>query len=90
MGFFGECRSKHWGLWWRVSSLRWPLTVATDEVLHVLKVYPPWGAPPTDGSLVLATLYRSVYGILGSYVAARLVASEPMRHAMIVGAIGLC
>jgi hypothetical protein len=64
------------------------LTTITDVVLHAMGVYPPWGQPVSDGPLVLATAYRIVFGIVGSYVAARLAPQRPMRHAMIAGFIG--
>ncbi len=66
------------------------LSLAADQVLHVLDVYPPWGEPMWDPGLnLLALSYRVVYAILGSYIAARLAPHSPMRHAMILGWIGL-
>ncbi len=38
---------------------------------------------------LLATAYRLVYGILGSYIAARLAPNRPMFHALALGVIGL-
>ncbi len=65
------------------------LSLATDEVLHLLKVYPPWGEPmPDPGQNSLALAYRCVYAILGSFLAARLAPRNPMRHAMILGFVG--
>src|SRR5260370_14025855 len=64
------------------------LTLITDVVLHGMGVFPPWGQPVSDGPLVLATAYRIVFGIVGSYVAARLAPDRPMRHAIIAGFIG--
>jgi hypothetical protein len=65
------------------------LSLGTDEVLHLLKVYPPWGQPMFDPRLnLLALSYRIVYTILGSYIAARFAPRNPMRHALILGAIG--
>jgi hypothetical protein len=66
------------------------LSIATDIVLHALGVYPPWGEPMRGAGLnLLAFAYRCVYAILGSYIAARLAPSAPMRHAMALGLIGL-
>jgi hypothetical protein len=67
------------------------LTLGTDVVLHVIGVFPPWGQSMAgfDGALLLATVYRTVYGIAGSYLAARLAPGRPMLHALILGAIGL-
>jgi hypothetical protein len=66
------------------------LSLGTDQVLHVLKVYPPWGQPMYDpGLCLLALAYRSVYAVVGSYIAARLAPHAPMRHAMALGVVGL-
>jgi len=65
------------------------LSLGTDQVLHVLEIYPPWGQPMYDtGLLLLALVYRCVYGVLGSYLAARLAPHAPMKHALILGGIG--
>ena len=65
------------------------LSLGTDQVLHVLKIYPPWGQTMSDGLFMLATAYRIVYTILGSYIAARLAPDRPMWHAMVLGVVGL-
>ncbi len=48
------------------------LSLGTDQVLHMLEVYPPWGQPmnDTDDNL-LALAYRCVYGVVGGYITAR-------------------
>ena len=66
------------------------LSLATDHVLHVLEVYPPWGEPMWSPWLnLLALTYRTVYTILGGYLTARLAPRAPMRHVAILGVIGL-
>lgn len=67
------------------------LTISTDIVLHVVGVFPPWGASMVgfDGALLLATAYRTVYGVAASYIVARLAPDRPMQHALVGGAIGL-
>jgi hypothetical protein len=67
------------------------LTLGTDVVLHVIGVFPPWGQSMAgfEGALVLATVYRTIYGIVGSYLAARLAPDRPMLHALILGGVGL-
>ena len=65
------------------------LSLGTDLLLHALKVYPPWVKPMSDGMFGLATLYRTVYAVVGSYVTARVAPYRPMLHAMIGGVIGL-
>jgi hypothetical protein len=66
------------------------LSLGTDEVLHAIHVFPPWGASMTgyEAALLLATIYRTIYGVLGSYIAARLAPNRPMLHAMILGVLG--
>lgn len=67
------------------------ITVVTDVVLHAVHVFPPWGASMVgfDGALLLATGYRTVYGVLGGYIIARLAPGRPMQHALVGGVIGL-
>src|SRR5207249_4547073 len=64
------------------------LSVGTDQVLHVLKVYPPWGEPMAGALYGMATAYRIVYTILGGYITARLAPDAPVRHALRVGRAG--
>lgn len=65
------------------------LSLGTDQILHVLQVYPPWGQPMYAAGLnLLALSYRVVYTILGGYITARLAPHAPLRHALILGAIG--
>ncbi len=67
------------------------VSLGTDIVLHAIGVFPPWGQSMVgfDGPLLLATVYRTVYGVAGSYVTARLAPHRPMLHAMILGIVGL-
>jgi hypothetical protein len=66
------------------------LSLGTDQVLHVLRVYPPWGEPMNDPGLnLLALSYRLVYTVVGGYVTARLAPHSPMRHVWVLGTIGL-
>jgi hypothetical protein len=65
------------------------LSLGTDQLLHVLQVYPPWGQPMWDPGLnLLALSYRIAYTVLGGYIAARLAPYDPMRHAVVLGVIG--
>lgn len=65
------------------------LSLGTDQVLHLLQVYPPWGQPMYDPGLnLLALSYRIVYTVLGSYLTARLAPRSPMRHAVVLGVVG--
>ena len=62
------------------------LSIGADAVLGFS---PPRGGPMTDAHFLLATAYRMVFTIAGGYIAARLAPHSPMRHALVVGVIGL-
>jgi hypothetical protein len=65
------------------------LSLGTDELLHLAHVFPPWDQRASDALLLLATIYRTIYGVAGSFIAARLAPHRPMLHAMILGVLGL-
>ena len=64
-------------------------SVAADALFHALGIFPTLGQYIADKPLLLATAYRVVFGVMGSYLTARLAPHSPMLHAMIGGAIGL-
>ena len=66
------------------------LSAVVDEVFHLVGVFPPWGQvtyAPLPFALALS--YRIVFGILSGYIAARLAPRAPMRHASILGVVGI-
>jgi hypothetical protein len=66
------------------------LSLGTDQILHVLQVYPPWGEPMYETGLnALALSYRIVYTLVGGWLTARLAPRAPMRHVMVLALIGL-
>jgi hypothetical protein len=67
------------------------LTIGTDVVLHAIGVFPPWGQSMAgfDGALLIATVYRTVYGVVASYITARLAPDRPVAHALTGGVVGL-
>ena len=65
------------------------LSLGTDQVFHVLKVYPPWGQTMSNGLFLLATAYRIIYSIVGCYIAARLAPDRPIKHALAGGIVGV-
>ena len=65
------------------------LSVVTDVLFYKLGVFPPLGEHVPDKPLLLATAYRAIFGIIGSYITARLAPHSPMRHALIGGCIGI-
>ena len=62
------------------------LSIGTDLLLHLTHVYQ--GAKLNDNLSALATAYRTLFAILGSYITARLAPGKPMKHALIGAAIG--
>lgn len=65
------------------------LSLGTDQLLHVLGVYPPWGVPMYDPMLnLLALAYRCLYTVVGGYLTARFAPTRPMRHVWITAGIG--
>jgi len=65
------------------------LSLGTDWVLHAAGVFPALGQKMSDALFVLATVYRTLYGVVGSYVTARLAPDRPMGHALVGGLIGV-
>ena len=63
------------------------LSVGTDWVLRVTGLAPP--QPWPDQLLLLAAVYRSIYGVIASYVIARLAPNRPMGHSLLAGALGM-
>ncbi len=61
------------------------LSVGTDVAMTALGILPPPGQPAASGPLLVATVYRTIYGILASYIAARLAPDRAMLHAMLLG-----
>jgi uncharacterized protein YndB with AHSA1/START domain len=65
------------------------LSLGTDQVLHLLNVFPPWGQPMSGALFAVATAYRVVYTVAGGYITARLAPRAPLRHALVLGLVGL-
>jgi surface polysaccharide O-acyltransferase-like enzyme len=65
------------------------LSLGTDVMMHAAGVFPQLGQPMSDALFLLSTLYRTVYCIAGSYIAARVAPDRPMGHALALGVVGL-
>ena len=65
------------------------LSTASDFALHAIGLAPSPKERWPNNLLVLATAYRSIYGILASYVIARLAPNRPMGHSLVAGTLGL-
>jgi len=65
------------------------LSTATDALMNAVGLFPKSGPPIAEGRyLALATVYRSVFAIIGCYTTAKLAPARPMLHALVGGAIG--
>jgi hypothetical protein len=66
------------------------LSHGTDELMNLIGVFPGRGKPlGNPGLFAIAAAYRTLYGVVGSYVTGRTASDRPMRHALILGGIGL-
>jgi hypothetical protein len=65
------------------------LSLGTDIVLRAAGIFPALGLRMGDKLLLLATAYRTLYGVAGSYITARLAPDRPMQHALAGGVVGL-
>ena len=65
------------------------MTTLVDLVLHAVGVFPGMGQPLTDPLALLALSYRILIGIGGAWLTARLAPDRPMKHAIILGCVGL-
>ena len=65
------------------------LSMGTDTILHASGIYPPWFQPMATHLWLVALAHRIAFGVLGAYLTARLAPRNPMRHAMILAAIGI-
>ena len=70
-------------------ALTFVLSVLGDVVMHASGVFPPMGQPMAASLFVLATAYRTVFTVAGGYLTAGLAPRRPMRHAVVLGAIGI-
>lgn len=66
------------------------LSHGTDELMNLVGIFPGRGKPlGSAGLFAIAVVYRTLYGVVGSYVAGRTASDRPLRHALILGGIGL-
>ena len=65
------------------------LSLATDQLLRVLGVFPPVSQPMSNALFALATAYRLAYGVGSGYLAARLAPDRPMAHVTVLGILGV-
>jgi hypothetical protein len=65
------------------------LAGVTGTTLRMAGIFPAAGEPVTDIALVLLeTAYVAVFAVAGCWLAALIAPDRPMRHALILGALG--
>ena len=66
------------------------LSVGTDVLVESIGILPPATQPEayTNGDLLIALIYRTIYTIAAGYVTALLAPNSPMKHVMILGILG--
>jgi hypothetical protein len=65
------------------------LSLFVDQILHWMGVFPPWGQVTyATGPFALAVTYRTIFGVVGAWIAARLAPRAPLTHAMVLGTFG--
>lgn len=64
------------------------VTTLIDIGLHATHVYPPLEQPIDSALAALASCYRLIIGIAAGWITARLAPSKPMKHALVLGALG--
>ena len=70
------------------------LSTVTDVVMEKSGIFPgfedqTWAGMFIWWMLLIALFYRIVYSVAGCYLTARLAPNRPMRHAMILGIVGV-
>jgi hypothetical protein len=65
------------------------VSTLVDVILHSTGVFPPWGQAMSDALFGLAVAYRLVIQVAGCYLTAKLATHRPMKHALLLGALGV-
>lgn len=62
---------------------------ATDAILESVGILPKGNLYVSTPMILFVLGYRAVFSVIGCYITARLAPAHPMRHALVVGAIGI-
>lgn len=65
------------------------VTTLVDIGLHAMGVFPASDQPLDNALSALATAYRVVIGVAGAWLTAWLAPAKPMKHALVLGAVGV-
>lgn len=66
------------------------LSISVDAVMHAVHFYPPESQgmhDPVQNAVALA--YRSLFTVVGGWIAARLAPGRPMTHVAVLSVLGL-
>jgi hypothetical protein len=64
------------------------LSVGTDALVRATGWAPAQTPRWPNQLLLLATVYRAIYGVIAAWIIARLAPNRPMGHALVAGALG--
>lgn len=65
------------------------LSLGTDWGVRAIGLAPAQNERWPNQALLLAAVYRSIYGVIASYVIARLAPNRPMGHSLLAGGLGM-
>lgn len=65
------------------------LSYATDAVLVATGLMTTKALPESVAVVTLIIVYRTMYNTLGAYILAKLAPNHPMRHGLVLGALGI-
>ena len=64
-------------------------STGADAICHGTGFFPPPGTPMPAWLWLIATVYRTAFTVLGAWITARLAPGHPMKHAIVLGWIGV-
>ena len=65
------------------------LSTIADAAMHAAGIYPDTAQGPSDALFGMALAYRTLFGVIAGFIAAVLAPNHPMRHAVVLGGIGV-
>jgi len=64
-------------------------SIAVDTILKIAGILPWDHLHVSTGLILFVILYRSVFSVAGCYLTAQMAPQNPMKHALILGVLGL-
>ena len=65
------------------------LSTIADAAMHAAGIYPDTAQGSSDSLFGMALAYRTLFGVIAGFIAAALAPNHPMRHAVVLGGIGV-